>query len=842
MKLPLKRRLALAAVCLVLLVATACPALAAEKLRIAVIDFKVSKALPTIDGQVVAEHITTLLQKAGRFQVFQRTQLQAILDEAGLSMTGLVDQTTKIEAGKIKGVDVLVMGSIGKIGTTLVINVWFANTTTGQISAAEQVEGSGEADLLNMIHTIVQKIEYMFPLTGYVVHVSGNQVMVDLGTGDGLRPGTELKIYREGEVIRHPKTGEVLTVTEIAVGTMRVHQVQDAVSTGELVSVEQGATVQVGDKVRISSGQAELAPPATPATPAAVPGSPVAPGPAAPATPVAPATPAAPQSPAPVGEPQGRIVYVSNRNGMPTIHVVGLDGTQAGESTADGYDILGLEMSRDSSYMLLSSSREGSWDLFLSETASNGGLKRLTSKPGSEIEATLSPDGKRVAYASDEDGDWDIFVMNVDGSGEKKLTNNTASDGQPAWSPDGRKIAFASDRDGNWEIYVMNADGSFPTRLTSTPDAIEGSPTWSADGRRIAFHSTRDKDGLGQIYAMNSNGTGPKRLTDLASNCYYPSWSPDGKYIAFTSDSDGSWKSFDIYIMGADGGRATRLSNFGAGTVRATWSPDSSALVFPSTAKQNIDIYCLDITAGKEFRITDNKADDLDPALSPDGSRVAFSSTRDGGDERIYVMSIDGSGLRRVSDGPEGTFDVAPTWSPDGSRLAFTSDRDGVAQVYTMTADGRDVRRVTRNSYKSGQPAWSPDGSRIAFTSMRDGKSAIYVVGATGGAEMRISPAGVNDSEPNWSPDGQLIAFSSFVDGDWEIFVMRPDGSGRKQLTSNKVFDDYPSWLPDGTGIVFVSNRDKSWDLYAMSPDGSEVIRLTRLDTSCEWAPSCAGK
>lgn len=98
-------------------------------------------------------------------------------------------------------------------------------------------------------------------------------------------------------------------------------------------------------------------------------------------------------------------------------------------------------------------------------------------------------------------------------------------------------------------------------------------------------------------------------------------------------------------------------------------------------------------------------------------------------------MNVDGFGVRRVSDGPEGTYDTAPTWSPDGSRIAFMSQRDK--------------------------------------------RSGIYIVGATGGAEIRILPQGANDSEPNWSPNAQLIAFSSYVDDNWAVFVMCPDGSQR---------------------------------------------------------------
>src|SRR6266581_946542 len=99
------------------------------------------------------------------------------------------------------------------------------------------------------------------------------------------------------------------------------------------------------------------------------------------------------------------------------------------------------------------------------------------------------------------------------------------------------QIAFDSFRDGNWEVYVMNEDGSAPTNLTNHP-AIESGPAWSPDGKRIAFSSSRDGDA--EIYVMNADGTAPIRLTTNAANDYYPAWSPDGNRIAFSSYRDGN--------------------------------------------------------------------------------------------------------------------------------------------------------------------------------------------------------------------------------------------------------------------------------------------------------------
>ena len=261
----------------------------------------------------------------------------------------------------------------------------------------------------------------------------------------------------------------------------------------------------------------------------------------------------------------------------------------------------------------------------------------------------------RIAFASDRDGNYNIYAMNADGSGLARLTNNSADDYAPSWSPDGRRIAFRSRRDGNREIYAMNADGSGVTNLTNNSDA-DRYPSWSPDGRRIAFDS--DRDGNWEIYAMNADGSGVTNLTNNSDADRYPSWSPDGRRIAFDSDRDGNW---EIYAMNADGSGLARLTN--------------------------------------------NSARDWYPSWSPDGRRIAFQSNRDGNSE-IYAMNADGSGLARLTN--NSARDWYPSWSPDGRRIAFNSDRDGYHEIYAMNADGSGVTRLTNNSADDLDPSWGP--------------------------------------------------------------------------------------------------------------------------------------
>jgi TolB protein len=154
------------------------------------------------------------------------------------------------------------------------------------------------------------------------------------------------------------------------------------------------------------------------------------------------------------------------------------------------------------------------------------------------------PGKAQIIFVSDRNGNWEIYLLNA--KGLRNLTRHPALDSDPAWSPDGSKIAFASNRDGRKsDIYVMDADGRNVRRLTRDP-AEDCLPSWSPDGRRIAFTSYRD--GKGEIYVVDVDGGNLRNLTNYpAANDIEPAWSPDGGKIAFVSDRANGVA--DIYVI-----------------------------------------------------------------------------------------------------------------------------------------------------------------------------------------------------------------------------------------------------------------------------------------------------
>ena len=223
-------------------------------------------------------------------------------------------------------------------------------------------------------------------------------------------------------------------------------------------------------------------------------------------------------------------------------------------------------------------------------------------------------------------------------------------------------------------------------------------------------------------------------------------------------------------------------------------------------------------------------------AFAGTNGKIAFVSSRDGNDE-IYVMNADGSGLTNLTNNT--VQDGYPAWSPDGSKIVFVSNRNGEEEIYVMNADGSNVTRLTNDAAVDRFPTWSPDGTKIAFA--RVGGPAgpswqIFVMDATdtdsdgNGDNLRqLTTSSGNNLAPAWSPDGTKIAFNSDRGNYGEIWVINAaDGTGETQLTSATGYQDStPSWSPDGSRIVFGSSRGGAYDIYTIDYPGLAVTRLT---------------
>ena len=397
----------------------------------------------------------------------------------------------------------------------------------------------------------------------------------------------------------------------------------------------------------------------------------------------------------------------------------------------------------------------------------------------------ISPDGKQIVFSYK----GDLFTVSSQGGEAHQLTTNAAYDTRPLWSPDGQRIAFASDREGSFDVYVINATGGTPTRLTtsSRPEmpvvfsdnshvlfSHYGMPTVQTvlndfpqvyevgisggrprlfsvipmedisinangdvlyhdyKGYEDAFRKHHQSAITRDIWLCKSGSAKPSPLTSQYSKLTTfrgedrtPVWSSDGKSFYWLSERDGT---FNVWKRNIDGSQEQQLTHHSGNPVRfltaandgtLCYGYDGELYIWRNEQEQKVSV---SITADRSDRdlvreIKTSGATSI--ALSPNGKEVAFVMHGD-----IYVTSIDYKTTRQITDTPEQERNLS--FAPDGRSLAYSSERNGVWQIYQTTIQNKDEKlftyasglteeRLTQTDRVSQQPDYSPDGKLLAF-------------------------------------------------------------------------------------------------------------------------------
>ncbi|UCC80990.1 MAG: PD40 domain-containing protein [Candidatus Zixiibacteriota bacterium] len=244
----------------------------------------------------------------------------------------------------------------------------------------------------------------------------------------------------------------------------------------------------------------------------------------------------------------GMIAFSSNRGGDHDIYTMYADGTTSQNITDSLERDYLAKWSPDGSKIVFHTYRHGPREIY---TMNYDGTAQtnISQRPADEdVHPAWSPSGDKIAYSTNRRNgvDYDLWTMNVDGSGKTAITTNDFHEYGADWSPNGEQIVHHNLQYGNWEIVTYIIDSDSLIRLTDTT-AYDAYPAWSPDGQLIAFCS--DRDGDREIYTMNANGSNPRRITDNPANDNFPAWSPDGSRIIFQSNRTGDW---ELWIIDPD--------------------------------------------------------------------------------------------------------------------------------------------------------------------------------------------------------------------------------------------------------------------------------------------------
>jgi Tol biopolymer transport system component len=469
--------------------------------------------------------------------------------------------------------------------------------------------------------------------------------------------------------------------------------------------------------------------------------------------------------------------------------------------------------------------------------------RQLTTGAAEEDYPTWRSDGSQIAYQSNEAGESDIWVTQVQGGASLNLTKDFKGNARwPSWSPDGSQIAFHSDRDGEAGHFVVPALGGTPRRVTSgsaTGGILRDGPAqWSADGRRLAVSSWNAPDGgnRGDVEIASLEGGASERFA-LPSGEGDPSgfelsWSPNERFFAYATPFGRGSVLSEIWVVGQGGENGHRVVGGDSFNISPSWSSDGRSLYFVSNRGGGMDLWRQRLTEDAEAvgspEPVSTGLEGWYAKLSGDGTRLAVAKRRS-------ISSLWRIPLQerpaRWEDARELTFQQGALngaeLSPDGREIVFSLRSIDGHFFWRMPREGGEPQRVVREPMSHYWPRWSPDGSLIAFQSEKVGNRNIWVVPAAGGTARQVTNTVAWSIDAQWSPDGRVLAYFENTPNS-HIWVVPAAGGDPRQVTGEAASDYTPRWSPDGREIAFVSMRDKDSELRVVPATGGKSRLLSR--------------
>lgn len=240
--------------CLIVIIALAFWAFnvcATARTRIAVVDLESqgAKAKSEELGKIAAQWLATAFVNQGRFDVIERQALEEIIEEQQLGTAGVIDVATAAQLGRVLGATYIVTGAVLSHRQGIDLNVKIIDTESAAIKVADRLAATDVAAMSKKISPFVAQLVSKFPLRGFIIHQKGDTFILDVGKSVGAREGMRFKVYREGEIIKHPVSGEILGVEKIPTGQLEVTEAQEKLAFARVIEQKKEESVAVGQNV-----------------------------------------------------------------------------------------------------------------------------------------------------------------------------------------------------------------------------------------------------------------------------------------------------------------------------------------------------------------------------------------------------------------------------------------------------------------------------------------------------------------------------------------------------------------------------------------------------------------
>jgi serine/threonine protein kinase len=509
-----------------------------------------------------------------------------------------------------------------------------------------------------------------------------------------------------------------------------------------------------------------------------------------------------------------------------------------------------------------------------------GKMTRLTNN-GKVGAATISPDGKYVAYsATDESGQSSLWVKYVATGSNVQIVPPVGADvnfGQTTFSPDGNYLYYIRGARANAPggLYQVPVLGGTSKKLLENVTRISFSP----DGKRFAFERRYVREGEDAVMMVNADGSGVQKLATRKPPDYFlpgVAWSPDGQTIAcpIGGFTGGHYRSVAV-IQVSDGSQRPLTSHRWTDVQRLAWLSDGSGVITTANEQQGdqYQIWRISYPDGEAQTLTNDLSDYRYLSLTADSSAlvaVLYDTS-----SNIWVAAHGEWNNARQLTSSKSNGGFGSTWTPDG-KIIYDSRAGGNPDIWIVDADARNQKQLTDDVYTERSPCISPDGRHVVFDSSRSGTLQIWRIDIDGNKPKQLTAgAGFN---PHCSPDGKWVVYTTFGPGGFSIWKVPLDGGepvpviNRYALTPSvspdskliacyyadektrgtkialfpfeggeplKLFDfSQPAggappvrWLPDGRALAYVSTLGGVSNIWLQPVDGGAPTQLTDFKT-----------
>ncbi|MGC2056679.1 MAG: protein kinase [Candidatus Sulfotelmatobacter sp.] len=488
------------------------------------------------------------------------------------------------------------------------------------------------------------------------------------------------------------------------------------------------------------------------------------------------------------------------------------------------------------------------------------------------VEAAISPDGRFVAFISDHDGPFDVWLTQV---GTGRLINLTQGKAGPLPGPL-RSVGFSGDGS---EIWVGGGDVGLRLRLIpltgGAPRNFLGEDTanlaWSPDGERIVYHTFTKGD---PMFVADRTGANARRIFgDLPGlHNHFPTWSPDGRWIYFVHGTPAT-REMDLWRIDPAGGSPERLTQ--RNTDIAYPTPVGDRTVFYVARDEDGSgpwLWAFDLKRKDSLRASVGLEQYTSVQASADGRKLVATisnpvaalwtvpildrvaeehdvkpfpvpnvralAPRFGGSSLFYLSSLGtGDGLWRLRDGQateiwkgaDGALFETPAVSPDGSRVAIVLRRNGKRQLHVISSDGAELQPIGEGIVAQGSSCWSPDGRWVVTGGSDAAGLGLFKIPLEGGSPVRlVSGPALN---PVWSPDGRLIVYAGTnVSTFAPLLAVRPDGTSVEMPhISLRRLGEHVRFSPDGRSLIYMQGLLASQDFWLLDLASMKSRPLTKL-------------